>query len=103
MLYAYGATVIEIVRRKEFGESDITPARIPWNVKVFFSTVLLPAGSEHLGSHGQVIVRQSCLSVDFAGVTKLKQGKRAEAPSSLSRRSAWPPALRHQGYGRSCP
>ncbi len=22
MLYAYGATVVEIVRRKEFGESD---------------------------------------------------------------------------------
>jgi hypothetical protein len=57
MLYAYGATVVEIVRRKEFGEYDIKPAaRIVRDAELLVSAVLLPTSAKHLGSHGEDVV-----------------------------------------------
>lgn len=57
MLYAYGATVVEIVRRKEFGELTTIPRlgskrRTECNV----SAVLLSTRKWHSRSHDKVIV-----------------------------------------------
>ena len=64
MLYAYGATVVEIVRRKEFGESGVDGKAMRCSTELPVSPVLLPACPEHLGSHGKTFVRLTeCPSV----------------------------------------
>lgn len=60
MLYSYGATVIEIVRRKEFCEhlkSDLSSFHSLPN-----STILLSTSTIHSGSYGQTLVSERILS-----------------------------------------
>ena len=54
MLYAYGATLVEIVRRKEFGEQcDVSPIEAD---SIAHSTVLLHACAKHTGGDGEAHV-----------------------------------------------
>lgn len=56
MLYAYGATVIEVVRRKEFGGySSYTLLEVPHN-DTYFSPIFLSKDTEHSGNNGQALV-----------------------------------------------
>lgn len=58
MLYAYGATVVEIVRRKEFCELDYSLSCVmELSSDREHSPILLSAGAEHLGGYGKDVVR----------------------------------------------
>lgn len=54
MLYAYGATVIEVVRRKEFGKY----ALLLWGSITDYtcSSLLLSEGAKYTGGHGKALV-----------------------------------------------
>jgi len=56
MIYAYGATVVEIVRRKEFCEYSKPPILLDADSRIACSSVLLSPRSEHTGGHGQALV-----------------------------------------------
>ena len=58
MLYAYGATVVEIVRRKEFGMPIHVDSGV-LNADTLHSTVLLPESSKHTRGNGETLVRLS--------------------------------------------
>lgn len=54
MLYTYGATVIEIVRRKEFcGWQYLLPGSI---IDIVYSAIFLSARAEYLRNYGKDVV-----------------------------------------------
>lgn len=54
MLYFYGMTVVEVVRRKEFGTSlhHRETCKDSLILLAIHSTLLLSEGSKHIGDHG---------------------------------------------------
>lgn len=55
MLYAYGATIIEIVRRKEFCEFSRLYGSL-FSLTLYGSTIFLPASTKYTRSYGKTLV-----------------------------------------------
>lgn len=97
MLYAYGATVIEIVRRKEFGGWGMS-RQTRDDSEAHISSVLLPTRAKYLGSHGQTVVSRdeyriswTCLTVSSAPTSESvgKCTARRCTASFRSKRKVW--------------
>jgi hypothetical protein len=103
MLYAYGATIIEIVRRKEFCKpfffclldsgGDVTMAFI--EARFFY---------QRAQSILEVMAKASWVYVNLGfsrkqtNLNRIK-GQREKTPSSLQRRSTWSTSFRNQRHG----
>lgn len=77
MPYAYGATIIEIVRRKEFGSCCFLSLSLQYLTIFHFSKFLLSTSAEHPRSYGKTEVYNSlditCVELTFGDSSSEKK------------------------------
>lgn len=90
MPYAYGATIIEIVRRKEFGLCCFRISPLQSLITTYFSKFLLSSSTKHPGSDGETQVYDAldfiCVQLTFgdsASEKKRRQIYRGEVHGQL--------------------
>ena len=98
MLYAYGATVVEIVRRKEFCEFIFSHSSDYMISHWGSSTILLPAGTEYPGSHGKTLVSAFSPFTLFLLYMGLSARARENGVKFIAGKSTGSSHLRHVGW-----
>ena len=101
MLYAYGATIIEIVRRKEFCKR-LPSVFMNSGKNVIVAFMKLDSSISVLRASLRLWPKLRGFTLNLESATKptnLMKGQREKTPSSLQRRSTWSTSFRNQGNG----